>query len=735
MKLDLTESQALLRDSVARLFCAESTMQRVRAAEQTGGFDRALWEQIVALGLVGMRASGAEEGGSSLLDAVLVAEQAGRHLVSAPLVEAIVAGALLERVAAPAALIAEANAGALAVLALEPLVDHKPQPVPGGHAARLILALDGHELVAIRRGSGAPASPDIATGPLALLDLRTRDCGGRVVLSSGERARTAHAMAVEEWKLLSAALLAGIGQRAVELAAAYSCERRQFGKPIGAFQGIAHPLADSATELDGARLLVWWAVWANATGRSDAAAANAMAWWWAGRVSERAALRAVHTFGGYGVTLESDVQLYYRRAVLVSLLAGEPQAELERVAARLFEGAAAPLPPAGAVEIDFAYGDSADAYAAGLRAFVAHNMTPEIARKRHHSTSGHHPGFHKKLAQAGYAFPDLAVEGNPARTRYEVLAAASLWEELDWTRVPSATTEMVAKAAQVWSQADARQEILSRIVSGEALGALGFSEPTAGSDVFAAKFSATRDGDAWVLNGQKMFTTNAQNADYIIMLTRTTPGGKKHAGLTMFIMPLRLPGIEIQPVHTLMDERTNIVFFSDVRVPDRYRLGEVDEGAKVMASVLQLEHGGADYHYLQSAMLRHALAWARRPAHDGSAPAARAEVRRTLARAAVHDTVSEVLCRRAAWGSVEGKHEIAWGPMSKLFTTEALYRDARAVLEHAAPLSAIRGIDQDLDKIELAMRRAIGMQIYGGTSEIHRSLIAEYALGMPKSRD
>lgn len=735
MKLDLTESQAMLRDTVSRLFSVESTMQRVRAAEGTGGFDRALWEQVVALGLAGMRASEAEQGGSSLLDAALVAEQAGRHLVSVPLVEAIVAAALLRRAAAPAALIAEVGAGALAVLALEPLVDGKAQLVPGGQVARLILALDGRELVAIRRTQSSAASTAIAASPVALIDLRAPDAGERIVLSSGEPAMTAHAMAVEEWKVLSAAMLAGIGQRAVELAATYSCERQQFGKPIGAFQGIAHPLADSATDLDGARLLVWWAIWANATGRSDAPAASAMAWWWAGRASEQAVLRAVHTFGGYGVTLEYDVQLYYRRAILVSLLAGEPQAELDRIAARLFEGAKVALPPAGDIEIDFAYGAEADAYAAQLRAFVARNMTPEVALKKHHSTSGHHPGFHKKLAEAGHAFPDLAVEGNAARTRYEVLAAASLWEEMNWTRVPSATTEMVAKVAQVWSQPDAKREIISRIVSGEALAALGFSEPTSGSDIFAAKFSAVRDGGEWVLNGQKMFTTNAQNADYIIMLTRTTPGGKKHAGLTLFIMPLKLPGVDIQPVHTLMDERTNIVYFSDVRIADKYRLGEVDQGSKVMASVLELEHGGADYHYLQTAMLRHALAWARRPSHEGAPPAARADVRRALARTAVHDAVSEVLCRRAAWGSVEGKDEISWGPMSKLFTTEVLYRDASALLALAAPVSVIRGVDPDLDRVELAMRRAIGMQIYGGTSEIHRSLIAEHALGMPKSRE
>jgi alkylation response protein AidB-like acyl-CoA dehydrogenase len=419
---------------------------------------------------------------------------------------------------------------------------------------------------------------------------------------------------------------------------------------------------------------------------------------------------------------------------MLKLLAGDPDRELDGIAERLFDGVQAPLPTAGEIEIDFAYGEKAEAYAAEVRAFVAANMTPEIEKKKHHSTSGHHPGFHKTMAAAGYAFPDLSTDGNPPRSRYEVLAAAPLWEDLNWTRVPSAVTEMVAKVAEVFSQPEAKQEILSRIIAGDALGCLGFSEPASGSDIFAAKFSAVRDGDDWVMNGAKMFTTNAHNADYIIMLTRTNNEGRKHEGLTMFVMPLKLPGVDIQPVYTLQDERTNIVYFGDVRVPDKYRIGEVDQGMKVMGAVLQLEHGGADYHYNQSAMLRHATAWAKRAAGNGAAPIANPDVRRALARAAVNDAVSEVLCLRAAWADVEGIHEIAWGPMAKLFTTEVLYRDASALTALAAPRSLLRGIDHDLDQVELSMRRAIGMQIYGGTSEIHRSLIAEHALGMPKSR-
>jgi alkylation response protein AidB-like acyl-CoA dehydrogenase len=731
MNLSFSESQSVLQDTVARLFTEESTPARVRAAESTGGFDRALWDVAVSLGLVGMRAAAGSE--SSLAEAAIVATEAGRHVASIPLVEAIVAAALLHRAGADASLIERATTGEVATLALQPLVPGRLQVLPAGAVARLVVALDGDRLVVIERNRGAPQAA--APSPVVWSDL-TAESAERIVLASGEAARTLHAGAIEEWKLLAAASLAGMARRALEMAGAYSCERIQFGRPIGSFQGVAHPLADSATEIDGAHLLVRRAIWAIAAGRQDASASVAMAWWWAGRAAERAVLRSVRAFGGYGVSLEYDVQLYFRRVKLVSLLLGNPQEQLDEIAQRRFDGRAAALPPAGDVgDLDFGYGAAAEAYAAELRRFVEANMTPEIEKKKHFSTSGHHPGFHKKLAVAGYAFPDLAVEkGAPARSRYEVMAAAALWEDIGWTRVPAAVTEMVGKLAAMWSQPQAKAEILPRIVAGDALGAIGFSEPGSGSDVFSARFSAVRDGDAWLLNGQKMFTTNAHNADYIIMLTRTSTEGKKHEGLTTFIMPLRLPGVEIKPVHTLQDERTNIVFFSDVRVPDLYRLGEVNQGARVLASALQIEQGGSDYHFAQLATLRRALAWAGRHGPNGRPRISEPDVRRVLARVATHNMVAEVLCRRALWGTVEGSYEISWGPMAKLFTSESLLADCTAIVDLAAPASAIRGIDEDLDVVESMMRRAIAMTIYGGTSEVHRSIIAENALGMPKSR-
>ena len=334
------------------------------------------------------------------------------------------------------------------------------------------------------------------------------------------------------------------------------------------------------------------------------------------------------------------------------------------------------------------------------------------------------------MAEAGYAFPSFSTPGQVKRDRYAVAAAAPLWEDIGWSRTAISITEFNAHMCQLWATDAAKTEILPRFTKGEALGCLGFSEPGAGSDVFACSFSARLESDGdWIMSGQKLWTTNAHIADYILMLTRTDTSGNKHQGLTMFLMPLNVTGVEIRAIKALNGERVNACFWSDVRIADKYRLGEVGDGARVMVSALGFEQGGAGYWAVHKAMLKHAIAWAER-----SGMIVRRDVRQALARVAVHEKAADMLCRREIWADVAGLGNAAHGPMAKLFTTEWLERDAAAIVEIAAPQSLIKGSDPDLDCMELYMRRGLASTIHGGTSEVHRSLIAERRLAMPKSR-
>jgi alkylation response protein AidB-like acyl-CoA dehydrogenase len=307
-------------------------------------------------------------------------------------------------------------------------------------------------------------------------------------------------------------------------------------------------------------------------------------------------------------------------------------------------------------------------------------------------------------------------------------------ESFGWEHVTAPITNQVAQIIMLFGTEAAKEETLGRFGKGEALACMGFTEPSCGSDVFAVKTRAVRESADWIIEGQKIFTTAGNLAHYCLLLTRTDPAAAKHAGLTLFVVPMDLPGIEIQPIHTLQDERTNVIYFTGVRLADRYRVGEVNRGIEVMAATLEMEHGSADqYRQAHMSMLHAAVEWARKAQRNGRPLLTQTNVAARLARAVVHGEVSTVLSRRAIWAMAEKVRNRFWGPMAKLFATEFYQRDAADLLDLAAPDSLFPGND-GLGHVEIGYRQSIGTTIYGGTSEVQRSLIAEQALGMPKSR-
>jgi alkylation response protein AidB-like acyl-CoA dehydrogenase len=738
MKLGLSEEQTLLRESFARLLRAESTSARVRAAEPLG-HDPALWTSLVAFGIPAMRVpEAAGGGGMSLFDAALFAEEAGRHLTSAPLIESIVTARLLAELGGEGQGWCERvmSGDAIVALALHESGLRPEQLVPGGAVADAILYLDEDEVVLL---SGAPpnAAPDnLGKSPLALIDLEAAKGRARHIVAHGPDARYAYLAALEEWKILTAAALAGLGRRALELAAAYASEREAFGRLIGTYQGVSHPLADSITDIEGAQLLVWRAIWAMARGREDAAASVSMAFWFAARSTATAVLRSLRTFGGYGLSVEYDIQLYFRRGKAMALPLGDPKAELMRVADRLWgEARWSPLPDPGTVEIEFGYGPAAEQFAVEVQKFFDDNVTPENRAAMLDSLDGYDGEMQRKLAAAGMLFPDWPVEyGGQGRSAYEVSALGVVFEANDWSRVPPGTTNMGARMAMEFGSDALKREALPRFAAGKATSCLGFTEPTCGSDMYAAKTRAVRDGDDWIINGQKVFTTAAHVSDYVLLLTRTDPEAPKHKGMTMFLVPLTLPGIEIQALHTMQEERTNITYYADVRVPDMYRLGPVGGAIGVMAAAMRFEHSGEGYHISHPAIVAAAVAWAHEAVGDDGRPRIEdPDVRARIARAAVNNEVADLLCRRAVWAGVEGVGNRSYGPMSKLFTSETYVKDSADLLELAAPDSLLEGQDA-AGVLEYKHRHSLGTTIYGGTSEIHRSVVAEIALGLPRTR-
>jgi len=749
MQFALTEEQELLERTFAELFAAESSADRVRAAE-ADGFDPALWKHLVETGAPGLRVPEALGGsGGGLHDAAILAEQAGRALASAPLVEAICAAGLLARVESDAAraLLGEILEGAaLPALALREASLSPVQLVAGGATADAVLALDGDALVALRRSPGEVRAPlpNLGASPLARWHLDAAPAGGRrVELARGDAARRAWRAAVEEWHLLTAAALNGLGWRALEIGAEYAKTRVQFDRPIGSFQGLAHPLADAATEVSAAGLQLQHAIWSIASGQPQAAARVCFAFASAAESAATAAELALHVHGGYGVSLEYDIQLYYRRAKAWALAGGSPSDALLQASERLWgDGAeSVALPEAGPCALDFDLGPESERFRVEARDFFERALTPELRAKAHFGWEGFDAGFQRELARAGLLFPHWPRDfGGRDATPYETTA---LWEEyhrVGWSTYAGFTTGMVGQTLMHFASEELQREVLPRVLAGEAVISLGYTEPAAGSDVAAAQTRAVRDGDDWVIDGQKMFTSGADIAQYVFLLTRTDPEAAKHKGLTMFLVPMDAPGVEVHPVHTLADERTNVTYYNGVRVPDRYRVGEENGGWKVVGYALQIEHGsglvaGVQYLYLND-LLERAQRWARTAQRDGRPVLADPRVAEELARLAMHTEASLLLGRRALWCSATGASQHGEGPMNKLYGTETLLSDASALLDLIAPDSLLTEDAEGAPAegaIEFAYRLAAGATIYGGSSEIMRGLIAQQALGLPRS--
>ena len=162
------------------------------------------------------------------------------------------------------------------------------------------------------------------------------DVGERLVLATGQRALEAHRSAVAHWELLTAVALVGLGARALELGREYVLERRAFGVLIGSFQTIQHRLADNVTGLEGARLLAYEAAWAQDVGEAGAGELASMAFLFAGETAYKAAADSLQFHGGYGYTLEYDIQLFLRRAKAWVLIAGDPKRRYAQLAHRLY---------------------------------------------------------------------------------------------------------------------------------------------------------------------------------------------------------------------------------------------------------------------------------------------------------------------------------------------------------------------------------------------------------------
>jgi alkylation response protein AidB-like acyl-CoA dehydrogenase len=378
--------------------------------------------------------------------------------------------------------------------------------------------------------------------------------------------------------------------------------------------------------------------------------------------------------------------------------------------------------------------DAQHAFLSDLNRFLDNNLTRGVYERQRLSGDNFDEEFHRALGSKGWIMPGWPVtEGGAA---LDAVCARLLELELERREAPRAVLPMLRliwPAVHKHARPDLARELKPQVAEGAVRFCLGYTEPDGGSDIAAAKVRAVSDGDDWIINGAKVFTSNAHSAQYTFLITRTDPVAPKHKGLTMFLAPLSTAGIEVQPLQMLGNTRTNIVYFNDARVADRYRIGAVNQGWSVIHGPLDAEHGGggtvsglddisvgASYmRYLQRS-LDATLGWAR--GSTGAEGTRLADDPALLAQFGMLATqVEAALCTPGPFGRV---------------------KCADVAIEGSQQLLSLVGIAGTITEgqegavgdgvIEFAHRVAQATSIYGGTNEVFRAMIAEHSLGLPR---
>jgi alkylation response protein AidB-like acyl-CoA dehydrogenase len=367
------------------------------------------------------------------------------------------------------------------------------------------------------------------------------------------------------------------------------------------------------------------------------------------------------------------------------------------------------------------------------RSFLRAIVTDDVIRRDRETGDNFDEGVHLALGAKGYLAGEWkpVSDGGFSRVRRRIWELEKRRAHVPW--VTWGTSAMIARSVQKFASAELRDEVMPGFFSGHVRMCLGYTEPEGGSDVATCKTRAVRDGDEWVINGSKMFTTGAHNCQYVYLITNTDPEAPKHKSLTMFLVPLDTPGIEIQGIRTVDGDRTNIVYYTDVRVADKYRLGDVNGGWAVVREPLNVEHGAVEAapDGLQDVSIMMHQAGFMASAVDKAAAKA-AQIGPNGRRLVDDQSVAYRLGRSAARMEAAMSAPNIFGRVALAQTMRDIAPELMDILGAASCLPVGSDGAADDGASEYIYRFAPLVGIYGGTLEVFRNMIAQYALGLGK---
>ena len=738
------EERAMLRDSV-RGFLARHwpAATAVEWAKDPGRVQEA-WRQLADQGLTAL-GTDASEGG--LREIAIVMEEMGRAACPVPVHHAALLHLARPRTAAgdePALLDAARTGQARVVLALGAFdgdrssgaatvagnaVSGELSFVELAHSAtHFVVAVTGPALALIDAaapGVRIDATPAMGTDGLCRITLS--DVAATLV---DIPAQALHDLQLTA-RLALCARATGAAARAFEMAVAYAGERKQFGRPIGSFQAIQHKLADNQIALLGARLTQ-----ANAARQHDIGAGSwrvfvSSACALAGATLRRVALETQHTFGAIGYSEEHEAPRHFKQVHLDALRHGGARLAREELAEHFLGEVPNALP-------EYDLGTEGNAFREEVRAWLkvhwpagrkaAHDRLPFKQRE-------HDRAFARELGETGWiglGWPRRF--GGQARGAFEQLAFV---EEMERAEAPRAGAPVQSAMLHVHGTPAQQDHYLPEILRGEAIYGMGYSEPDAGSDLASMRTRAVRDGDHYVINGQKIWTTTYWG-EYMLLATRTDPDASPpHAGLSLFIVPMDTPGITVKTSTTMYGGSFANVFYDDVRVPADAMVGELNGGWKVLVGALATERGFIGGGIVMK--VAHAFELLcdhiRGAQLDGRPMRRDPLVRERIGELAAQIEAGRQMMMHCAECVNAGETPLHDAAASKVYSGELMERFGEVALdilgmEGALSEGSLGAVLQG--RIEQNLRHSLMWVISIGTNEIQRTLIAQRGLGLPR---
>lgn len=304
---------------------------------------------------------------------------------------------------------------------------------------------------------------------------------------------------------------------------------------------------------------------------------------------------------------------------------------------------------------------------------------------------------------------------------------------------PFLTTESVGPQLVKHGNEWQKEFLVPKILAGEILFSIGYSEPGAGTDLAALKTTAVREGDEWVINGQKMWTSMANFCDYTWLAARTDgDASKKHKGISMFILPNSGPGWDCTPVITLGGVRTNATYYDNIRVPEHNLVGEVNQGWKLITGQLNSERLSLVNVGPTSQLFNEVVDWAMMAeSPDGGRLIDQPWVQINLAKVRTGIEALKLICYKQAWAMTEGNLQMADASAAKVYGSEFFIEVFRMLAEIIGQGSCISHSSETgavvAGKIERMYRTASISTFGGGTNEIQRDIISAAGLFMPRA--